>query len=83
MDRLNVACGFLSLLLVRAALIQRKYWLSAKACAGILTRAARRGKVLPERLERALRAVSGAAPPTLTTPDAIPCSPLADTDRAM
>ena len=34
-----------------------KYWLSAQACAGILRRAERRGKTLPERLEAALRAV--------------------------
>ena len=32
----------------------RKYVLSRKACAGILQRAKRRGKNLPERLERAL-----------------------------
>lgn len=33
-----------------------KYNLSAKACQGILTRAERRGKKLPEALEQALRA---------------------------
>lgn len=33
-----------------------KYYLSAKACAGILRRAERRGKELPEQLETALRA---------------------------
>ena len=33
----------------------RKYYLSARACQGILNRAARRGKQLPEALERALR----------------------------
>jgi DNA (cytosine-5)-methyltransferase 1 len=32
--------------------------LSPKACAGILRRAAKRGKALPEALERALRAVA-------------------------
>ena len=32
-----------------------KYSLSAKACQGILNRASRRGKKLPERLEKALR----------------------------
>ena len=35
----------------------RKYLLSPKACAGILRRASRRGKRLPERLETALQAV--------------------------
>ena len=35
-----------------------KYSLSAKACAGILNRAERRGKKLPEQLEAALRAQS-------------------------
>ena len=30
------------------------YWLSAKACAGILRRASRRGKELPEALKAAL-----------------------------
>ena len=33
-----------------------KYWLSAKACAGILRRASARGKQLPEALRRALEA---------------------------
>ena len=32
-----------------------KYWLSAKACAGILRRAERRGKSLPAMLDQALR----------------------------
>ena len=31
-----------------------KYFLSAKACSGILNRAARRGKELPEELRKAL-----------------------------
>ena len=35
--------------------IPEKYNLSSTACAGILRRAARRGKVLPPLLERALR----------------------------
>ena len=39
----------------------RKYSLSAKACAGILTRAKRRGKKLPEELERVLRKQAGAS----------------------
>ena len=45
--------------------VPQKYYLSAKACAGILTRAARRGKKLPEALETALRAQAGDLyPPT-------------------
>ena len=36
-----------------------KYNLSAKACLGILNRAAKRGKKLPEALEAALRAQAG------------------------
>jgi hypothetical protein len=35
------------------------YWLSAKACAGILRRASRRGKALPEALRQALEARAG------------------------
>ena len=34
--------------------VPEKYYLSAKACRGILTRASRRGKKLPELLETAL-----------------------------
>jgi hypothetical protein len=33
-----------------------RYWLSPKACAGILRRATRRGKKLPEPLQKALEA---------------------------
>ena len=45
----------LSSVLEPAALIPPKYWLSAKACAGILRRANKRGKELPPALEAALR----------------------------
>jgi len=38
--------------------IPPKYFLSGKACAGILRRAERRGKELPEQLRRALKAVA-------------------------
>lgn len=34
--------------------VPQKYYLSARACQGILTRASRRGKPLPELLEQAL-----------------------------
>ncbi len=36
--------------------VDPKYFLSAKACQGILTRANRRGKALPEELRVALEA---------------------------
>nr|DAF75959.1 MAG TPA: hypothetical protein [Bacteriophage sp.] len=40
-----------------------KYYLSAKACAGMLRRAERRGKELPETLKRVLiRQSQGASP---------------------
>lgn len=43
--------------------IQEKYYLSPKACAGILRRAERRGKALPPALREALTAVAGADTP--------------------
>jgi site-specific DNA-cytosine methylase len=46
-----------------------KYYLSAKACSGILRRAAKRGKELPAQLARALRAVAGSAPTLTATAD--------------
>lgn len=42
----------------------QKYYLSARACQGILTRASRRGKPLPEVLRQALLDVIGGATPT-------------------
>ena len=39
--------------------VPARYFLSKAACAGILRRAERRGKKLPEHLETALRDVSG------------------------
>ena len=38
--------------------VARKYFLSARACAGILRRAEKRGKVLPEALRHALLQVA-------------------------
>jgi len=38
--------------------VPQRYYLSAKACAGILRRAEKRGKALPERLARALTRVA-------------------------
>ena len=42
--------------------VPQKYFLSAKACLGILQRAERRGKELPGLLERALTAVASQEP---------------------
>jgi hypothetical protein len=38
--------------------VPQRYFLSAKACAGILRRAEKRGKALPEPLQQALVAVT-------------------------
>lgn len=51
--------------------IPRKYFLSAKACAGILRRAEKRGKALPPMLKAALESVAATlveAPKMMTTP---------------
>ena len=40
-----------------------KYYLTPKACLGILRRALERGKELPKKLKRALEIQSGVAPP--------------------
>ena len=37
--------------------VPQRFYLSAKACQGILRRAERRGKALPQQLERALRTI--------------------------
>lgn len=42
--------------------VASKYFLSPRACAGILRRAEKRGKELPEQLARALRAVAASEP---------------------
>jgi len=46
-----------SLLQVLETDVPQKYYLSAKACRGILRRAERRGRVLPEQLQRVLTQV--------------------------
>ena len=48
-----------SLSLILEARPHRKYYLTPKACLGILRRAERRGKKLPQKLERALLIQSG------------------------
>jgi len=56
----------LSDILEETADVPQKFYLSAKACAGILRRAEHRGKKLPEPLVAALRAVAGGT--TTSTP---------------
>jgi hypothetical protein len=41
--------------------VPQRYFLSAKACAGILRRAEKRGKELPAQLQRALQAAAEAS----------------------
>ena len=45
--------------------VPQRFFLSATACQGILRRAAKRGKVLPEALERSLKAVTARTVTTL------------------
>ena len=42
--------------------VPQRFYLSAKACRGILRRAAKRGKVLPPQLQAALQAVADSEP---------------------
>ena len=56
----------LSDILVTGAVPQR-YFLSARACKGILRRAGNRGKDLPPQLARALQAVAGSGPTSTAT----------------
>jgi hypothetical protein len=52
--------------------VPQRYFLSAKACAGILRRAARRGKELPTALHQALQAAAGASSAQAKAGDKIP-----------
>lgn len=54
--------------------IPQKYYLSPKACAGIIRRAEKRGKALPELLARALKAVADLEPTLTSTEDSSPLS---------
>ncbi len=51
-----VVCSLSQVL--ETGLIPQRYFLSKMACVGILRRAAKRKKTLPEQLERALAAVA-------------------------
>lgn len=50
--------------ILETGVLQPQYYLSARACSGILRRADRRGKNLPEHLAVALESVAGATIPT-------------------
>ena len=58
--------------------LPQRFFLSATACQGILRRAEKRGKTLPEALHAALLSVAGSAPTTAAT-SAAPSSALAPT----
>jgi len=53
---------------LEAGNVQPRFYLSAKACAGILRRAERRGKELPPMLREALNFVAHLTPETTKTP---------------
>jgi hypothetical protein len=56
--------------------VPRQYFLSSRACRGILRRAEKRGKELPEALKSALMAVASQTPPPPSTEDAGIVSPV-------
>jgi hypothetical protein len=45
--------------------VPQRFYLSSKACRGILRRAEKRGKKLPQQLARALQAVAGSEPTSI------------------
>ena len=49
--------------------VPQQYYLTPKACAGILRRAEKRGKELPPQLRLALQAVAGLAQTSTSTED--------------
>jgi hypothetical protein len=57
----------LSLILSSPTDVQARYYLSPKACQGILRRANRRGKVLPPRLQKALEQMVKPTPTSIQT----------------
>jgi hypothetical protein len=58
-----------SLLQILETDMPQKYFLSPTACAGILRRAAKRGKDLPPLLAHVLKAVAASAPTPTSTAD--------------
>ncbi len=67
-SRSDAVESFLSAILETTGDLPQRFFLSAKACAGILRRAKRRGRKLPERLRLVLQQV--ATTPELTAPQA-------------
>jgi len=55
--------------ILETGIIDNRYYLSARACRGILRRAEKRGKALPEHLKAALESVAGPIPLTETEED--------------
>ena len=51
--------------------VPEKYFLSQRACSGILRRAEKRGKALPDALKEALESVAGPTPLTETEEDSL------------
>lgn len=62
-------CQFVNLSQILERETSEKYYLSPKACAGILRRAAKRGKALPPQLRAALAAVADSEPISTATED--------------
>jgi len=53
--------------ILETGVVPQRYYLTPKACAGILRRAERRGKELPSQLAHALQAVAGLEPTSTLT----------------
>ena len=52
--------------------LPQRYWLSGRACRGILRRVEKRGKTLPPPLEHALKAVAASGQTSISTADSLP-----------
>lgn len=61
------ACSLLDIL--ETGDVPRRFYLSARACAGILRRAEKRGKTLPPPLQHALQQVADSEPTSTATED--------------
>ena len=69
-ERFHNADGVYSLSdILETGAVPQRYYLSARACLGILRRAGKRGKDLPQLLRRALEAVAGSALTSKSTED--------------
>jgi hypothetical protein len=56
---------------LETGVVPQRYYLSAKACQGILRRAEKRGKALPDALKVALESVAGPIPLMETEEDSL------------